>query len=76
MVTGHRCWGVLCLHRKASSSGFTGEELALVRRIASVLATCLRTAVIAAPPSKAAAGPDGVGPILLAFLGSWRGPGW
>lgn len=76
LVTGHRCWGVLRLHREASSSGFTGEELALVRRIAPVLATCLRTAVTAAPPSKAAAGPDGVGLILLAFLGSWRGPGW
>ncbi|MFJ8622344.1 LuxR C-terminal-related transcriptional regulator [Kitasatospora sp. NPDC093550] len=66
LVTGHRCWGVLCLHREASSSGFTGEELALVRRIAPVLATGLRTAVTAAPPPGATTGgPDGVGVILL-----------
>lgn len=49
LVTGHRCWGVLCLHREASSLGFTDEEIALVRRIAPVLAAGLRTAVTAAP---------------------------
>ncbi|MFF0410198.1 LuxR C-terminal-related transcriptional regulator [Kitasatospora sp. NPDC004745] len=68
LVTGHRCWGVLCLHREASSAGFTGEELALVRRVAPVLAAGLRAAVTAAPSSPdspAAAGPDGVGLILL-----------
>lgn len=65
LVTGHRCWGVLCLHREASSPGFTGEEVALVRRIAPVLATGLRTAVTAAPPPETVPGPDGVGLILL-----------
>ncbi|MFC5664938.1 LuxR C-terminal-related transcriptional regulator [Kitasatospora misakiensis] len=67
LVTGHRCWGVLCLHREASSPGFTDTEFALVRRIAPALAAGLRTAMTAPPPSKATTGPDphGVGLILL-----------
>jgi DNA-binding CsgD family transcriptional regulator len=59
LVTGHHCWGVLCLHREDSPSGFTGEELALVRRVAPHLAAGLRKAVTAAPR------PDGVSLILL-----------
>lgn len=65
LVTGHHCWGVLCLHRQDSPSGFTGEELALVRRIAPHLAAGLRKAVTAAPASGATPRPDGVGLILL-----------
>ena len=65
LVTGKHCWGVLCLHREDSPSGFTGEELALVRSIAPHLAVGLRTAVAAAQDRNAAPHPDGVGVILL-----------
>ncbi|WP_035843282.1 LuxR C-terminal-related transcriptional regulator [Kitasatospora azatica] len=65
LVTGHHCWGVLCLHREDSSAGFTAEELALVRRIAPHLAAGLRRAVTAAPPAGAGPRPGGVGLILL-----------
>ncbi|WP_371502962.1 LuxR C-terminal-related transcriptional regulator [Kitasatospora sp. NBC_00374] len=65
LVTGHHCWGVLCLHRADSPVGFTGEELALVRRIAPHLATGLRRAVTATPPSDTPSRPGGVGLILL-----------
>ncbi|MFC9331682.1 LuxR C-terminal-related transcriptional regulator [Kitasatospora sp. NPDC057015] len=65
LVTGHHCWGVLCLHREDSPAGFTAEELAIVRRIAPHLAAGLRQAVTAAPASDTAARPAGVGLILL-----------
>jgi DNA-binding CsgD family transcriptional regulator len=55
LVVGHRCWGVLCLHREDAPAGFSAEELELVRRLAPHLAGGLRRAVtggaFGAPPS-------------------------
>ncbi|MEU3660395.1 LuxR C-terminal-related transcriptional regulator [Streptomyces sp. NPDC032940] len=45
LVIGHRCWGVLCLHREDSPTGFSADELTLVRRLAPHLAGGLRHAV-------------------------------
>lgn len=47
LVCGHHCWGVLCLHREESPSGFTPRELDLVRRLVPHLAEGLRRAVTA-----------------------------
>ncbi|MEU0853241.1 LuxR C-terminal-related transcriptional regulator [Streptomyces flaveolus] len=45
LVIDHHCWGVLCLHREDSPSGFSADELTLVRRVAPHLAGGLRRAV-------------------------------
>ncbi|MFE7167906.1 GAF domain-containing protein [Streptomyces sp. NPDC057616] len=45
LVVGHRCWGVLCLHREDAPAGFSAEEVELVRRLAPHLAGGLRRAV-------------------------------
>ncbi len=42
LAVGGLCWGVLCLHRSASASGFDAAELDLVRRVAPDLAKGLR----------------------------------
>ncbi|MFI9100943.1 LuxR C-terminal-related transcriptional regulator [Streptomyces fildesensis] len=66
LVTGHHCWGVLCLHREDSPAGFTADELDLLRRIAPHLAAGLRKALTARPSSEdTAPRPGGVGLILL-----------
>ncbi|MFG3155427.1 LuxR C-terminal-related transcriptional regulator [Streptomyces sp. NPDC048219] len=62
LVTEHRCWGVLCLHREDSPAGFSADELALVRRLAPHLAGGLRRAVTggafpAQPPLPSAQSP-------------------
>ena len=41
--------GVLCLHRTDRPSGFTGDEVALVGRLASHIAEGLRRALLVAP---------------------------
>lgn len=60
LVTGGRCWGVLCLHRSGSPTGFSNNEMALVRRLAPHLAEGLRRAVVAlalTAPGSTARGP-------------------
>ena len=60
LVTGGRCWGVLCLHRGDSPSGFSHSEMALVRRLVPHLAEGLRRAVVAlalTTPGSTARGP-------------------
>jgi len=41
--------GVLCLYRTDTPSGFTGDEVALVGRLASHIAEGLRRALLVAP---------------------------
>jgi DNA-binding CsgD family transcriptional regulator len=65
LVSGGRCWGVLCLHRTDTPSGFTVQELALVRRLAPHIAEGLRRALLVAgmaPPKPQTRGP---GVIIL-----------
>ncbi|MEV0210789.1 LuxR C-terminal-related transcriptional regulator [Streptomyces sp. NPDC050788] len=69
LMVGNRCWGVLCLHREDLPSGFSAEEVRMVRRLAPHLAEGLRRAVtvgaIGAPPPFAAA--DTPPPGILAL---------
>ena len=46
-VSKGRCWGVMCLHREDSPSGFTPGELALVRRLTPHIGEGLRRALVA-----------------------------
>src|SRR5215203_5572137 len=43
---GGSCWGVLCLHRELSPTGFTGEEVAFLRGLAPHLGEGLRAAML------------------------------
>ena len=43
---GPACWGVLCLHRELSPSGFSDTEIAFLRSLAPHLAEGLRAAVL------------------------------
>ncbi|MGI5413902.1 LuxR C-terminal-related transcriptional regulator [Streptomyces chartreusis] len=45
LMVDHHCWGVLCLHREDSPTGFSAEELRLVRHLGPHLAEGLRRAV-------------------------------
>jgi DNA-binding CsgD family transcriptional regulator len=61
-----QCWGVLCLHRAAAASGFDHDEIALVRRVAPLLAAGLRRGIaVAAAHSDGPVPPDGAGVIVL-----------
>jgi DNA-binding CsgD family transcriptional regulator len=64
LMDAGRCWGVLCLHRERSALGFSDGEIALLRRLAPILAEGLRrgTALVA-PASENSA--DGPGIIIL-----------
>jgi DNA-binding CsgD family transcriptional regulator len=45
LVTGGRCWGVLCLHRQDTPLGFGEREIAFLRRLAPQLAEGLRNGI-------------------------------
>jgi DNA-binding CsgD family transcriptional regulator/GAF domain-containing protein len=62
LVTGGRCWGVMCLHRGDSPGGFSAREVDLVRQLAPHLAEALRRAVLA---QTAFDRPDAEGPGVL-----------
>ncbi|MCU1449498.1 MAG: LuxR family transcriptional regulator, partial [Acidimicrobiales bacterium] len=62
LVAGGRCWGVMCLHRGDSPSGFSSREVDLVRQLAPHLAEALRRAVLAQAASDR---PDAQGPGIL-----------
>ena len=47
LVTGGKCWGVMCLHREDTPTGFADGEVAMVRRLVPHLATGLRRTVVA-----------------------------
>ena len=48
LVSAGRCWGVLCLHRTDTPTGFGVADIALVRRLVPHLAEGLRRAIVAA----------------------------
>jgi DNA-binding CsgD family transcriptional regulator len=65
LISKGRCWGVICLHRQDSPTGFTPAEVELVRRLAPHIGEGLRRALLlhAATGTGAAAGGPGV--VLL-----------
>ncbi|MEI8412218.1 MULTISPECIES: LuxR C-terminal-related transcriptional regulator [unclassified Kribbella] len=46
LVSNDRCWGVICLHREDAATGFSDEELQLVRRLGPHLAEGLRRGLL------------------------------
>ena len=62
---GSVTWGVMCLHRDLTGSGFTPAELTMLERIVPHLAVGLRTALLI-EQSRADPGPDGPGLVVLA----------
>ncbi|MER8188286.1 LuxR C-terminal-related transcriptional regulator [Kitasatospora sp. NPDC094015] len=46
LVAGQECWGVLCLHRADADAGFSGTDLAVLRKVAPHLAEGLRRTVV------------------------------
>jgi DNA-binding CsgD family transcriptional regulator len=62
---GSVTWGVLCLHRDLTGSGFTQAELTMLERIVPHLAVGLRTALLI-EQTRADPGPDGPGLVILA----------
>ncbi len=65
LVAGGLCWGVLCLHRSASASGFDATDLNFVRSVAPHLARGLRHCVTLHPAGPDALTDDGPGLIIL-----------
>jgi DNA-binding CsgD family transcriptional regulator len=65
LTSARRCWGVLCLHRTNRPSGFTAEEIALVRRLAPHIAAGLRRALLVAGRTPPRPGTRGPGVIVL-----------
>jgi DNA-binding CsgD family transcriptional regulator len=65
LVAAGRCWGVLCLHRLDTSTGFTSREIALIRRLVPHLAEGLRRAIVAAAITSPQPGVRGPGVIVL-----------
>ncbi|WP_042381904.1 LuxR C-terminal-related transcriptional regulator [Streptacidiphilus melanogenes] len=61
LVAGHDCWGVLCLHRADAEAGFSGQDLAVLRRIAPHLAEGLRRSVVRGTAPRGAPGASGAG---------------
>lgn len=53
LVISGRCWGVLCLHRTDGPTGFSPEELGVIRRVVPHVADGLRRAVAAMTPPDA-----------------------
>ncbi len=64
-VSKGRCWGVMCLHREDSPSGFTPSELALVRRLTPHIGEGLRRALVAHGHGGGAAPGGGPGVVVL-----------
>ncbi len=65
LISGRRCWGVLCLHRMDAPGGFSAEEVAMVRRLAPHLAEGLRRALVARGLAPARPATRGPGVIVL-----------
>jgi DNA-binding CsgD family transcriptional regulator len=62
---GSVTWGVMCLHRDLTGSGFTPAELTMLERIVPHLAVGLRTALFI-EQTRAEPGLDGPGLVILA----------
>jgi DNA-binding CsgD family transcriptional regulator len=65
LVSGGRCWGVLCLHRADSQLGFDEEEIGFMRRSAPRLADGLRRGIALFSTSPDASVAQGPGIIVL-----------
>jgi hypothetical protein len=65
LVSGGWCWGVLCLHRQASSRGFDDVELAALRHLAPYMAQGLRSSITVFATTPEPASIDGPGIIIL-----------
>ncbi len=65
LVSKGRCWGVLCLHRADATTGFSDEEIALVRLLAPHLAEGLRRALVVSGVVPSRPGTRGPGIIVL-----------
>ncbi|MCU1466696.1 MAG: LuxR family transcriptional regulator [Actinomycetia bacterium] len=91
LMSGGRCWGVLCLHRQSAQQGFDRREMSLVRRLAPHLGEGLRrgTALFSAfaPADAIAEGPGvivldndlsviSVNPQAQRWLSQLRGADW
>ncbi len=61
-----QCWGVLCLHRATAVAGFAADEIALVRRVAPLLAEGIRRGIAIASQGNERNPPDGTGVVVLA----------
>ena len=46
LMSNGRCWGVICLHRENATTGFSEQELQLVRRLGPHLAEGLRRGLL------------------------------
>ncbi|TDO47948.1 DNA-binding NarL/FixJ family response regulator [Kribbella sp. VKM Ac-2527] len=57
LVSGGRCWGVICLHREDAEFGFSDRELRLVRRVAPHLAEGLRRSLLGGTTASTDVGP-------------------
>ncbi|MEZ0065028.1 DNA-binding CsgD family transcriptional regulator [Streptacidiphilus sp. MAP12-20] len=57
LSVGGSCWGVLCLHREQSDTGFEDRDLAVLRTIAPHLAEGLRRTIALGLTDGATAGP-------------------
>jgi DNA-binding CsgD family transcriptional regulator len=65
LVSKGRCWGVMCLHRQDAPSGFTVEEVTLVRRLAPHIGEGLRRALLVHTETGPSATARAPGVILL-----------
>ncbi|MEU4191586.1 LuxR C-terminal-related transcriptional regulator [Kribbella sp. NPDC026611] len=57
LISNGQCWGVLCLHREDGDTGFSPQDLQVVRRIAPHLGDGLRRALRTDATGSAGAGP-------------------
>ncbi|WP_433003188.1 LuxR C-terminal-related transcriptional regulator [Kribbella sp. CA-294648] len=57
LMSGGRCWGVICLHREDAAAGFSDADLTLVRRLAPHLAEGLRRSLLVGERREGSAGP-------------------
>jgi len=65
LVAGGRCWGVMCLHREGSGSGFSPQEVDVVRHLAHHIGEGLRRAVVLEPIKHHGDAVSGPGVVLL-----------
>jgi DNA-binding CsgD family transcriptional regulator len=57
LMSGGRCWGVICLHREDAAAGFSDADLTVVKRLAPHLAEGLRRSLLVGERRAGSAGP-------------------
>ena len=65
LVSGGRCWGVLCLHRADAALGFSDQEIGWLRRLAPQLGEGLRRGIALFSTAPNAPVVQGPGIIIL-----------